>query len=165
MRMHASVSLGRRAAIVVAMALGAARGVSAQAAAPRARDQRPVTVAVATRALAAGEALAEGDWQLKDTVIVWRWQTAPDTTRPALGWVTRRAIAAGEVLRPPAVVPPPVVTTGAAVTAVWQDGPVRLVLNGTATNSAAIGAPVGVRIDRIRRLDGIAIGPNTVRLR
>lgn len=157
-----------RAATVLAMLIASACMLRAQNA-PRAvastRDQRTVTVAIATRALAAGEALADSDMTLRDTVIVWRWNTAPDTTRPAAGWVTRRAIAAGEVLKSPAVVPPPVVTSGAAVTAIWQDGPVRLVLSGTATNSAAIGAPVGVRIDRTRRLDGIAIAPNTVRLR
>jgi flagella basal body P-ring formation protein FlgA len=51
------------------------------------------------------------------------------------------------------------------VTAIWQDGPLRVVVTGIATNTAAIGAPVGVRIDPTRRLDGIAAGPNTVRLR
>ena len=162
--MRSAVSTGLlRAAILLAMLLASAEMLRAQTTLPR--DQRAVTVAVATRALAAGESLAEGDWTLRDTTIVWRWNTAPDTTRPAAGWVTRRSIAAGEVLKSPAVVPPPVVTTGAAVTAIWQDGPVRVVLSGTATNTAAIGAPVGVRIDRTRRLDGIAIAPNTVRLR
>lgn len=162
--MRTSVSTGLlRAAILLAMLIASAGMLRAQTTLPR--DQRQVSVAVATRALAAGEALAEGDWTIKDTVIVWRWNTAPDTTRPAAGWVTRRAIAAGEVLKSPAVVPPPVVTSGATVTAIWQDGPVRVVLSGTATNTAAIGAPVGVRIDRTRRLDGIAIAPNTVRLR
>ncbi|MBY0489636.1 MAG: flagellar basal body P-ring formation chaperone FlgA [Gemmatimonadaceae bacterium] len=167
--MRSAVSTGLlRAATVLAMLVASAEMLRAQNA-PRAvastRDLRQVSVAVATRALAAGEALAEGDWTLRDTTIVWRWTTAPDTTRPAAGWVTRRAIAAGEVLKSPAVVPPPVVTSGATVTAIWQDGPVRLVLSGTATNTAAIGAPVGVRLDRTRRLDGIAIAPNTVRLR
>jgi len=42
---------------------------------------------------------------------------------------------------------------------------VRVVIAGTATNTAAVGAPVGVRIDRARRLDGVAVGPNIVRLR
>lgn len=162
--MRTAVSTGLlRAAILLAMLMASAGMLRAQTTLPR--DQRRVSVAIATRALAAGEALVDGDWTLRDTIIVWRWNTAPDTTRPAAGWVTRRAIAAGEVLKSPAVVPPPVVTSGATVTAIWQDGPVRLVLSGTATNTAAIGAPVGVRIDRTRRLDGIAIAPNTVRLR
>jgi flagella basal body P-ring formation protein FlgA len=38
-------------------------------------------------------------------------------------------------------------------------------MSGVATNTAALGAPVGIRIDRTRRLDGIAVAPNTVRLR
>jgi len=130
------------------------------------RDQRQVTLAVAARAIARGELLRDEDIALVDTTIVWRWSSIePDTTRPVAGWVTRRAIAAGEVLRAPAVMAPPVVTSGSTVTAIWQDGPVRVVLAGVATNTAAVGAPVGVRIDRNRRLDGIAVAPNTVRLR
>ncbi len=130
------------------------------------RDQRRVTLAVAARAFARGDTLRADDIAVVDTVITWRWgNVAPDTSRPGVGWVTRRAIAMGEVLREPAVMAPPVVTSGTTVTAIWQDGPVRLVLSGVATNTAAIGAPVRVRIDGTRRLDGIAIAPNTVRLR
>lgn len=166
--MRASLpSMLLRTVVILAMIAGSACVLRAQNAVAVAstRDQRTIRVAVAARAMAAGESLTEGDWILRDTTIIWRWNTAPDTTRPAAGWVTRRAIAAGEVLKSPAVIPPPVVTSGATVTAIYQDGPVRLVLSGTATNTAAIGAPVGVRIDRTRRLDGIAVGPNTVRLR
>ena len=129
-------------------------------------QERTVTVSVAARALARGDTLQVGDIATKDTTIVWRWNSiAPDTTRVLPGWVTRRNIAPGEVLRAPAVMPPPVITSGARVTAIWQDGSLRVVVTGTATNTAAIGAPVGVRIDPTRRLDGIAAGPNTVRLR
>lgn len=135
-------------------------------AAPLARDQRRVQVAVATRFLARGDTLRDRDVAWRDTVITWRWGTlGPDTTRVSAGWVTRRPIGAGEVLRMPAVMPPPVVQAGTAVRALYQDGAVRLVLTGTATNTAALGGPVGVRVDRGRRLDGIAIAPNTVRLR
>ncbi|BAH37346.1 MAG TPA: flagella basal body P-ring formation protein FlgA [Gemmatimonas aurantiaca] len=175
-----------RILVVVAMSLGAACALRAQtgnvsasitqvssassatpSAAPQLRrDQRQITLAVAARAMVRGETLQAEDITLVDTTIVWRWSSIdPDTTRPSAGWVTRRAIAAGEVLRAPAVMAPPVVTSGAAVTAIWQDGPLRLVLAGVATNTAAVGAPVSVRIDRNRRLDGIAIAPNTVRLR
>jgi flagella basal body P-ring formation protein FlgA len=72
---------------------------------------------------------------------------------------------AGEVLRAPAVAPPPLIESGATVKAIWQDGPLMLVISGVATNAATTGAPVGVRINRTRRLDGVAIAPNTVRLR
>ena len=108
---------------------------------------------------------APSDIAIVDTIIVWRWSTAPDTTRAQPGWITRRAIAAGEVLRAPAVGAAPAVNAGSRVSAIYQDGPVRILLTGVATNTASLGAPVGVRIDATRRLDGIAIAPNTVRLR
>ncbi|MBL0941011.1 MAG: flagellar basal body P-ring formation protein FlgA [Gemmatimonadaceae bacterium] len=133
--------------------------------APLARDQRRVSYTVAARAIARGETLRAEDIAMLDTVIVWRWNGSPDTTRALPGWVTRRAIAAGEVLRAPAVGAPALITSGQTVTAIWQDGSLRLAIAGVATNTAALGAPVGVRIDRSRRLDGVAVGPNTVRLR
>ncbi len=133
---------------------------------PLKSDQRRVSLTVATRAMARGEALQPADIAVVDTIITWRWNgLAPDTTRALPGWVTRRPIMAGEVLRAPAVSAPPVIAGGATVKAIWQDGPLTLVLSGVATNTASVGAPVGVRIDRTRRLDGIAIAPNTVRLR
>lgn len=129
-------------------------------------QQRTITVSVAARALARGETLQASDIASKDTTIVWRWNSiSPDTTRALPGWVTRRHVAEGEVLRAPAVMPPPAITSGSRVTAVWQDGPLRVAIAGVATNTAAIGAPVGVRIDPTRRLDGVAAGPNIVRLR
>jgi flagella basal body P-ring formation protein FlgA len=125
---------------------------------PPRSDQRRVSLTVATRALARGDVL--------DTVIIWRWNGfAPDTVPALPGWVARRPIAAGEALRAPAVSPPPLIKSGTSVTAIWQDGPLRLVLSGVATNTAIAGAPVGVRINRSRRLDGVAVAPHTVRLR
>jgi len=153
-----------RGFILLALLAGLAPVVRAQDS-TLARNQRRVSLAVATRFIPRGEALRDSDIALRDTVITWRWGTvSPDTMRVQAGWVTRRPIAAGEVLRLPAVTPPPVVTSGSTVSAVWQDGPVRMVLSGVATNTAALGAPVGVRIDRGRRLDGVAVAPNTVRL-
>ncbi len=149
-----------------AAAVSGIDGSTKAAVRPVTRDQRRVTLAIATRDLARGDTLSATDFVLMDTVITWRWgSVGPDTSLPAAGWVTRRAITAGEVLRMPAVTAPPVVTSGAKVVAVWQDGLVRLTLSGVATNTAALGAPVSVRVDRNRRLDGIAVGPNTIRLR
>lgn len=136
------------------------------AATPLKSDQRRVSLTVATRALVRGEALQPADIAVVDTIITWRWNgQSPDTTRALPGWITRRPIMAGEVLRAPAVSAPPLIESGAAVKAIWQDGPLTLVINGVATNTATAGASVGVRIDRTRRLDGVAIAPNTVRLR
>ncbi len=124
-----------------------------------------VSLPVARRAMSTGDTVRADDIALLDTTLVWHWNTAPDTNRAVAGWVARRPIRVGEVLRVPAIMAPPVVSAGATVSAIWQEGSLRLVLTGVAMNSAAVGAPVGVRIDRVRRLDGVAIAPNTVRLR
>lgn len=130
------------------------------------RGYRRLSLPVATRDMARGDTVRASDFVMLDTTMVWRWNgVAPDTTRAIAGWVTRRPITTGELLRAPAVMAPPVVASGATVSVIYQDGPVRLVLTGVALNSAPAGAAVGVRIDRARRLDGIAVGPNTVRLR
>lgn len=119
-----------------------------------------------TRALQRGETLTPSDFVLADTVIVWTWkQPSTDTMTAVSGWTVRRAIAAGEFMHGPSIAPSSVISLGSTVKAIWQDGNVRLTLTGTATNNAALGAAVGVRIDKNRRLDGIAIGPNTVRIR
>lgn len=133
---------------------------------PIARGYARMTWPKANRAIARGEILRAEDFVLTDTVIVWRWNTpSTDTITAVNGWTTRRPIAQGEFMRPPAIAPANAITLGSTVKVLWQDGPVRLTLTGTATNNAALGAPVGVRLDKNRRLDGIAVGPNTVRLR
>jgi flagella basal body P-ring formation protein FlgA len=126
---------------------------------------RRVTWPVNKRAMVTGDTVRADDIALVDTTIVWPWNSTPDTTRAVAGWIARRPIAIGEVLRVPAIMAPPLVSAGAPVTAIWQDGSLRLVLSGVALNTAPLGAPVGVRIDHSRRLDGVAIAPNTVRLR
>lgn len=168
--------LASRSFILLALLLGSAAVLRAQSptagtsdvardTVPLARDQRRVTYTVATRAIARGETLRAEDIARLDTVITWRWSAAPDTTPAQPGWVTHRPIGMGEVLRAPAVSAPAAITGGQPVTAIWQDGSLRLVLTGVATNTAALGSTVGVRIDRSRRLDGVAVGPNLVRLR
>ncbi len=129
------------------------------------RGMRRVTWPVSKRAFAAGDTIRADDIALIDTTIVWPWNSMPDTTRAVAGWVVRRPVAVGEVLRVPAIMAPPLVSAGAQVTVIWQDGSLKLVLTGVAMNTASLGAPVGVRIDRSRRLDGVAVAPNTVRLR
>lgn len=141
-----------------------ASSVRAQTNAP-ARGTVQVTWPRAIHAMPRGQTIAASDFVLVDTVITWPWNSQPDTVRAIAGWVTRRAIAAGEFLRAPGVAPATLITMGSLVKVLWQDGSLRLTLTGTATNNAALGAPVGVRIDKNRRLDGIAVAPNTVRLR
>lgn len=160
----AARALGLLLLATIMSSSGSAQEASPSSTVPRGYVR--LAMPVATRDLARGDTLRAGDLVVIDTLMVWRWNgVAPDTTRAVAGWVTRRAIAAGELLRAPAVMPPPAVTSGATVSVIYQDGPLRLVLTGIATNTAPLGAPVGVRIDRTRRLDGIAVAPNTVRLR
>lgn len=132
----------------------------------QARNQRKATLAVAARQLARGDTLRPGDFILVDTLVTWRWDRGNfNPSLPGTGWIAHRTISAGETLRPPSVTPPPVITSGNPVIAIWERGGVRLVLSGVAIGSAALGAPVGVRIDRNRRLDGVAVAVDTVRLR
>ncbi len=149
-------------AFAVAMAVAF---LAPHAGAQDARGTLRRSLPVATRDLARGDTLRDTDITMHDTTILWRWNNAPDSLRVTAGWVTRRSVMKGELLREPAVMAPPVVTSGQSVSVIYQDGPVRLLLAGVATNTAPLGAPVGVRIGRTRRLDGIAVAPNTVRLR
>jgi flagella basal body P-ring formation protein FlgA len=125
-----------------------------------------MSLAVATRALTRGDTIRANDFTLVDSTITWRWSMpSADTVAVQPGWVAQRAIAAGEVLRTPSVQPPAVVSGGSVVKVIFRDGPVQIVLSGTAITSATLGAPVAVRIDRTRRIEGIAVAPNTVRIR
>jgi flagella basal body P-ring formation protein FlgA len=81
-----------------------------------------------------------------------------------VGWTTRRVIAAGEPLLPPAVSPPDLVKAGDAVEAVWRGRTIQLRVKGTAAGSAALGERVLVRVDARRRLEGVVIGPALVEL-
>ncbi len=175
-----------RRPLITALALACALGVSLRAAhaqsmsaspsmsaardtardtAPLPRGMRRVTWPVALKRFVTGDTVRAADIGMLDTTIVWKWSSSPDSLRDVAGWIVRRPVAVGEVLRVPAVMPPSAVTAGSTVTAIWQDGALRLVLTGVAVNTAPLGANVGVRIDRSRRLDGIAVAPNTVRLR
>ncbi len=138
--------------------------VVVDSAAPVARGLTRVTWARSLHQLRRGDTLRAEDFTLADTVISWKWSAAPEAAAQ-VGWLVKRAFAKGEFMREPAVAPLPVITAGSTVKLLYQEGGVRLTLSGVATNNAALGAPVGVRIDRNRRLDGIAAGPNFVRLR
>jgi flagellar basal body P-ring formation protein FlgA len=78
------------------------------------------------------------------------------------GWVTRRAIRAGEPLREPAVAPAPVIRAGEPVEAIWRQGGLELRVRGVALANAVAGQRVAVRLDTRRRLEGTAAGPGQV---
>jgi flagella basal body P-ring formation protein FlgA len=122
------------------------------------------TRAIATRALVRGDTLRADDFLLRDTLVS-RLPFGADTTTPRIGWLVQRPIAAGEWLRAPGVIARPAVTAGRPVHAIWSDGTVRLAVAAIALNSAPVGGAVAVRVGRTRRLDGIAVAPDSVRLR
>jgi len=91
-------------------------------------------------------------------------RTPLDTNQIAPGWVTRRAIAAGEVLRSPAVEPPTVVSANQPVEIEWKDQNIRLTLRGIATRNAWMGERVSVRMEHGRRVEGTVVAPGRIRI-
>ena len=144
--------LGPSLALVVALAAQPAPVATARAA---------DTLFVARRELARGAVLAAGD---VDTVVSARVAPArrDGAERPAPGWIVRRLIRAGEPLRAPAVVPPPLVASGSPVTVVWDHAGVRVTRAGTALGDARRGERVLVRVDAQRRVAGVATEPGVV---
>nr|PZN89902.1 MAG: flagella basal body P-ring formation protein FlgA [bacterium] len=128
----------------------------------RVRAGVEVMEAVAARRLERGVALTEAD--VAHTVTV-HWGAPPREGAPVgAGWVTRRVIAAGEALRPPAVAPPVLVNAGEPVQVVARRGNVELTLRARAANSAAAGERVTVRTEAGRRLQGVAVARGVVRI-
>jgi flagella basal body P-ring formation protein FlgA len=154
------------AMLFTVLALLAAASADAQPSAesrePEAERVPTAMIPVAARALARGAILGDSDMTLVPLSSV--REAANPSARPALaGWTTRRAVAAGEPLREPAVAPPDMVTAGSAVDLLWRDGDLELRLRGVAANSAPLGGRVAVRVGR-RRFDGIATAAAVVRL-
>jgi len=87
-----------------------------------------------------------------------------DSSRVALGWTTRRMIAAGEILRSPAVEPPIVVGANQPVEVEWADQNVRLTIRGVAARNASLGDRVAVRTDLGRRVEGTVVAAGRVRI-
>jgi flagella basal body P-ring formation protein FlgA len=121
-------------------------------------------VAVATRAIARGATLGAGDLEYRDSTLSSSRGPIVDSTLVAAGWVTRRVIAAGEVLRAPAVEPPTAVSANQPVAVEWSDRNVRLTLRGVATRNAPVGSRVSVRMESGRRLETTVVGAGRVRI-
>jgi flagella basal body P-ring formation protein FlgA len=117
-------------------------------------------IAVATHALARGTVLTADDFTLRDTTM----HGASDTTQVSAGWVTRRVIAAGEVLHTPAVERPQVVSANQSVQVEWEDQNIRLTIRGVATRNGSVGERVGVRTDMGRRMEATVVAPGRVRI-
>jgi len=121
---------------------------------------RGVRVAIATHPLARGTVLTADDFTYRDTTL----RAAPETNQIAAGWVTRRTINEGEVLRAPAVEPPIVVTANTPVDVEYSDGGVTLTIRGTAARNASLGERVPVRTELGKRVEGTVVAPGRVRI-
>ena len=119
-------------------------------------------VPVATHQIARGATLTADDIEFRDSTM--RSGTPADTNEVAPGWVTRRMINAGEILRSPAVEPPSLVTANQPVEVEWVDGNIKLTLRGIATRNAPIGSRVTVRMENGRRVDGTVVAAGRVRI-
>ena len=140
---------------------GIAVVVAVAAVASCAGAQASVTrVPVAARSLARGTVIATTDIIYKDSAV----RAAGDSSRVAPGWVTRRMIAAGEVLRAPAVEPPNVVLANQSVDVEWKEENIALTLRGIVTRNAGVGDRVTVRTESGRRFEGIVVAPGRVRI-
>ncbi|HET7274978.1 MAG TPA: flagellar basal body P-ring formation chaperone FlgA [Longimicrobiaceae bacterium] len=129
-------------------------------AAENAMAQDASSVPVAARDLPRGVVLQEADILRTERDSI--GPRDPAAVQP--GWITRRVIREGEILRAPAVAAPALVTAGEMVQLVWRRGDLELRLRGTALRDAALGEPVSVRVDTRRHLEGIAAGPALVRI-
>jgi flagellar basal body P-ring formation protein FlgA len=137
--------------VMIAMLVVAVRAVGAQ------QTRR---LAVATHALARGAVLSADDFEFRDSTM-----RAPlDSSRVAPGWTTRRMIAAGEILRSPAVEPPIVVGANQPVEVEWADQNVRLTIRGIAARNASVGERVAVRTELGRRVEGTVVAAGHVRI-
>jgi flagella basal body P-ring formation protein FlgA len=86
------------------------------------------------------------------------------TSEVAPGWVARRPIHTGDILRPPSVSKPDLVTTGETVDVVYADTGIKLTLKGTAIGDGKKGDEVYVRLETRKRLRAIVIDDHTVRI-
>lgn len=117
-------------------------------------------VPVAARALRRGHTLVEGDITQVDSLRWGRPEREARNVEP--GWVTRRVLDAGDVLRTPAVQPPLAVRTGEAVSLIWKRDGVGLRVAGQAAGSALLGEEVLVRTESGSRLKGVVVAPGIV---
>lgn len=117
-------------------------------------------MAFATRAIARGAVLTANDFEYRDST-----SRAPlDTNQISSGWVTRRTIAAGEVLREPAVEPPDLVSANEPVEIEWKDQNISLTMRGTATRNGALGEHVTVRTEQGKRIEATVVAAGRVRI-
>ncbi|HEV2642839.1 MAG TPA: flagellar basal body P-ring formation chaperone FlgA [Candidatus Elarobacter sp.] len=125
----------------------------------RAQSAPRLRVPVAARDLARGNVLSASDIAWADTSLATAGRTVVTP-----GWIARRAIRAGEVLREPSVSRPDLVASGNAVDVIYTVPGVTIKVRGTAVGNGAEGDEVFVKLENRKRLRGIVAGANTVRV-
>jgi flagella basal body P-ring formation protein FlgA len=81
-----------------------------------------------------------------------------------IGWITRRVIREGELLKEPAVAPAQIVRTGTEVTVRAEAGGVVVTRTGTALSSGSLGDRIRVRLDAQHTITGIVAAVATVKV-
>ncbi|HEY4132560.1 MAG TPA: flagellar basal body P-ring formation chaperone FlgA [Gemmatimonadaceae bacterium] len=115
---------------------------------------------IALRTIVRGTVLTADDFEYRDTTT----HIEPDTAQITAGWVTRRTIAAGEILHAPAVEPPTIVNANSPVQVEFVDGNVRLTVRGVAARNGSLGERVPVRTELGKRVEGTVVAPGRVRI-
>lgn len=151
--------LALRLALLPALVLVPGRAsLAAQGVGGMAGDSIEVTVA--TRRLPRGAVLQAGDLQVMR--VAGGLAAARRHTAVHPGWIARRVIQPGEILRPPAVAPAPLVTAGQAVQFTFQQDGLALTLDGVAPVAGSLGDTIPVRLGARRRVTGVVAGPARV---
>lgn len=120
-----------------------------------------VMAPVATRHLPRGTVLNESDLTVARVAL-----RGPQSDLPVAitGWVTRRAVRAGEVLRPPAVARRPLVPRGSVVDVAVRVGAVEVVTAGVVLRDGEMDDEVSIRLGPKRTVQGRVRGPGQVLL-
>lgn len=120
-----------------------------------------VMAPVATRHLPRGTVLSERDLTVARVVL-----RGPQSDLPVAitGWVTRRAVRAGEVLRPPAIARRPLVPRGSVVDVAVRVGEVEVVTAGVVLRDGEMDDEVSIRLGPKRTVQGRVRGPGQVLL-
>jgi flagella basal body P-ring formation protein FlgA len=138
----------------------AARAAGAQTVAREVASAPSHRMPVALRTIVRGSVLTADDFEYRDTAT----RIEPDTAQIAPGWVTRRTINAGEILRAPAVEPPTIVSANSPVQVEFVDGNVRLTIRGIAARAGSLGDRVPVRTELGKRIEGTVVAPGRIRI-
>lgn len=138
----------------------AARAAGAQDVARQVAVAPTHRMPIALHTIVRGSVLTVDDFEYRDTTT----HAPADTAEVAAGWVTRRTINAGEILRTPAVEPPTIITANTPVQLEFVDGGVRLTVRGIATRSGSLGDRITVRTELGKRVEGTVVAPGRVRI-